>query len=183
MTYSSRYDSWVININHLAMTHQSLTSVISLWLIDHLAYSDDSFFTWLTRQRNVIFVFFVPRDTKSGDMSGPWHFFSNRGWAPRLWVGFGRWTGPSTQFNSLNKVGCLTSSMGWIGTLTSSFVQLDDHSNNSSVIRRNLNILIIKAKVLNCVIMLVFRFSIYIISRSLLNFEHFSSVCCSVYFL
>jgi hypothetical protein len=40
MTHSSRYDSSVIN------SHQkSLTSVISLWFNDHLAYSDDSSLT------------------------------------------------------------------------------------------------------------------------------------------
>jgi hypothetical protein len=40
MTHSSRYDSLVIN------SHQKLsTSVISLWLNDHLAFSDDSFLT------------------------------------------------------------------------------------------------------------------------------------------
>jgi hypothetical protein len=55
-------------------------------------------------------------------------FFSNRGWAPRLWVEFGRRTDPSTQLNSLNKVGCPTSLMSWVGTPTSGFVQPDDHT-------------------------------------------------------
>jgi hypothetical protein len=55
-------------------------------------------------------------------------FFSNRGWAPRLWVGFERRTDSSTQLNPLNKVGRSNPLMSWIRTPTSSFVQLDDHS-------------------------------------------------------
>jgi hypothetical protein len=54
-------------------------------------------------------------------------FFSNREWAPRLWVEFERRTDSSTQLNSLNKVKCSISSMSWIEALTSSFVQLDDY--------------------------------------------------------
>jgi hypothetical protein len=66
------------------MTHQSSTSVISLWLSNHqhqssrydpaghLAYSDDSSFTWLTCHCHVIFDISGPRDVKSGDMSGSW---------------------------------------------------------------------------------------------------------------
>jgi hypothetical protein len=53
-------------------------------------------------------------------------FFSNREWASRLWIEFERRTDSSTQFNSLNKVECSISSMSWIETLTSNFVQLDE---------------------------------------------------------
>jgi hypothetical protein len=60
-------------------------------------------------------------------------FFSNRGWAPRLWVGFERRTGLSIQPNSLNKVGCSTPSMSWVGALTSGFVQPNDQSTFSHI--------------------------------------------------
>jgi hypothetical protein len=56
-------------------------------------------------------------------------FFSNRGWAPRLWVGFERRTGSLTQLNPLDKVGCPTPPMGLIGAPTSGFVQPDDYPN------------------------------------------------------
>jgi hypothetical protein len=42
---------------------------------------------------------------------------------------FGRRTGPSTQPNPLDKVGCPTPPMGWIGAPTSGFVQPDGHPN------------------------------------------------------
>jgi hypothetical protein len=65
-------------------------------------------------------------------------FFSNRGWAPRLWVGFGRRTDSSTQLNPLDKVECPTPPMGWVGAPTSGFVQPDDHPN--SVFIRHVNV-------------------------------------------
>jgi hypothetical protein len=60
-------------------------------------------------------------------------FFSNRGWAPRLWVEFGRRKNSSTQLNSLNKVECPTPSMSWIGAPTSGFVQPNDHPTFNSI--------------------------------------------------
>jgi hypothetical protein len=60
-------------------------------------------------------------------------FFTNREWAPRLWVEFERRIDSSTQFNLLNKVECPTSSMDWIRAFTLGFVQPDDHSTLISV--------------------------------------------------
>jgi hypothetical protein len=87
-----------------------------IFLIFLKSFFLENFFSW----------FFSHKIIKLEDYFTP-SFFSNRGWAPRLWVGFGRRTDSSIQPNPLNKVGCLIPSMGWVEALTSGFVQPDDH--------------------------------------------------------